>query len=73
LWLVMAQYLFKIGDHTPSAWEAKGVAIACYTLVTLCKIQTSSRLKFDLTTYQYWSFTPKPPIGYRTPSASSKF
>lgn len=35
----MAQYLFKIGDHTPSAWEQKGVAIACYTLVTLRKFQ----------------------------------
>ncbi|THW04454.1 amino acid transporter [Aureobasidium pullulans] len=45
--IVMAQYLFKIGDHTPSAWEQKGVAIACYTLVTLLLIfhtKTSYRI-----------------------------
>ncbi|KAG9680521.1 amino acid transporter, partial [Aureobasidium melanogenum] len=45
--IVMAQYLFKIGDHTPSAWEKKGVAIACYTLVTLLLIfhtKTSYRI-----------------------------
>ncbi|KAI5247310.1 amino acid transporter [Aureobasidium subglaciale] len=44
---LMAQYLFKIGDHTPSAWEQKGVAIACYTLVTLLLIfhtKTSYRI-----------------------------
>ncbi|THY32851.1 amino acid transporter [Aureobasidium pullulans] len=45
--IMMAQYLFKIGDHTPSAWEQKGVAIACYTLVTLLLIfhtKTSYRI-----------------------------
>ncbi|KAI4746120.1 amino acid transporter [Aureobasidium sp. EXF-12298] len=45
--IVMANYLFKIGDHTPTAWEQKGVAIACYTLVTLLLIfhtKTSYRI-----------------------------
>ncbi|KAF7189196.1 High-affinity methionine permease [Pseudocercospora fuligena] len=33
--VVMAQYLFAIGDHTPSNWEIKGLAIACYTIAVL--------------------------------------
>ena len=49
----MAQYLFKIGDHTPSAWEQKGVAIACYTLVTLCKIRNAIKPGLHLTKRQY--------------------
>ena len=31
----MAQYLFKLGGTTATAWQLKGVAIASYTLATL--------------------------------------
>lgn len=48
---VMAQYLFKIGDHTPTAWEQKGVAVACYTLVTLCKCFSMSHACEDANTF----------------------
>lgn len=34
--VVMAQYLYAIGDYTPSNWELKGLAIGCYTLAVLC-------------------------------------
>ncbi|GAB7356754.1 hypothetical protein MBLNU459_g7654t3 [Dothideomycetes sp. NU459] len=33
--IVLAQYLFKINGHSPTAWEQKGVAIAGYTVATL--------------------------------------
>ncbi|KAF7563159.1 hypothetical protein G7046_g957 [Stylonectria norvegica] len=33
--IVLADYLFGIGGHTPTAWELKGVAIATYTLAVL--------------------------------------
>lgn len=33
--IVLAEYLFKINGHTPSAWEEKGVAVAGYTVATL--------------------------------------
>jgi amino acid transporter len=34
--IVMAKYLFAIGDHAPTAWESKGLAVACYTLAVAC-------------------------------------
>lgn len=33
----MAQYLYAIGGYTPSAWELKGLAVACMTFVVLCE------------------------------------
>ena len=33
--IVLAQYLFRINDHSPSAWELKGVAVAGYTVAVL--------------------------------------
>ncbi|WPB00904.1 uncharacterized protein RHO25_005524 [Cercospora beticola] len=30
--VVMANYLFKIGDYEAKDWETKGLAVACYTL-----------------------------------------
>ncbi|KAL7941871.1 amino acid transporter [Trichoderma barbatum] len=32
---VLAQYLFKMTDHTPTDWQLKGVAIAGYTVALL--------------------------------------
>lgn len=33
--IVLAQYLFRINGHTPSAWELKGTAVAGYTVAVL--------------------------------------
>ncbi|CAF9912372.1 MAG: hypothetical protein ALECFALPRED_008100 [Alectoria fallacina] len=33
--IVLAEYLFAINGHTPSAWELKGVAVAGYTVAVL--------------------------------------
>jgi amino acid transporter len=33
--VVLAEYLFRISNHTPSNWQIKGVAIAGYTLAFL--------------------------------------
>lgn len=33
--IVLAQYLFAINGHSPTAWEQKGVAIAGYTVAFL--------------------------------------
>ncbi|KAL2437194.1 High-affinity methionine permease [Exophiala dermatitidis] len=33
--IVLAQYLFRINGHDPSAWQLKGVAIGAYTLAFL--------------------------------------
>ncbi|KAI9708247.1 MAG: hypothetical protein M1820_004201 [Bogoriella megaspora] len=33
--IVLAQYLFKLGGSTPSAWQQKGVAVAGYTVAVL--------------------------------------
>ncbi|KAJ5874904.1 Amino acid/polyamine transporter I [Penicillium soppii] len=33
--VVLAQYLFKLGHATPTAWELKGVAVASYTVAVL--------------------------------------
>ncbi|KAF2172738.1 hypothetical protein M409DRAFT_62451 [Zasmidium cellare ATCC 36951] len=33
--VVMANYLFAIGDYEASNWETKGLAIGCYTLAVL--------------------------------------
>ncbi|AEO64684.1 uncharacterized protein THITE_2042402 [Thermothielavioides terrestris NRRL 8126] len=33
--IVLAQYLFRIGEHTPTDWELKGVAIAGFTVAIL--------------------------------------
>ena len=34
---VLAEYLFRINGHTPSAWELKGTAVAGYTVAVLRK------------------------------------
>ncbi len=34
--IVLAEYLYEVGRHTPTAWEQKGLAVAMMTLVTLC-------------------------------------
>ena len=33
--IVLAQYLFRINGHSPTAWELKGVAVAGYTVAVL--------------------------------------
>ena len=33
--IVMARYLYRINGHSPTAWELKGVAVACYTVAVL--------------------------------------
>ncbi|KAL2145695.1 hypothetical protein VTI28DRAFT_6570 [Corynascus sepedonium] len=33
--IVMAQYLFQIGNQAPTDWQLKGTAIACYTVAFL--------------------------------------
>lgn len=33
---VMAEYLYATGGYKPSAWELKGLAVACMTVVILC-------------------------------------
>jgi amino acid transporter len=39
--VTFAEYLYQINGHSPTAWELKGVAIACYTVVTLlCAFNT---------------------------------
>lgn len=35
----MAQYLFRIGNYTPSAWELKGLAVGCITFIVLCRLR----------------------------------
>lgn len=34
-WSVMAQYLYATGGHTPTPWELKGLAVACFTFIVL--------------------------------------
>ncbi|KAF2436329.1 high affinity methionine permease [Tothia fuscella] len=34
--IVLAQYLFRLGGHTATPWQLKGVAIAAYTVAVLC-------------------------------------
>jgi amino acid transporter len=36
--IVLAQYLFRINGHSPTAWELKGVAVAGYTVAVLLVI-----------------------------------
>lgn len=36
--IVLAEYLFRMSNHVPSAWEVKGVAIAGYTIALLCVV-----------------------------------
>ncbi|RFU25893.1 hypothetical protein B7463_g10429, partial [Scytalidium lignicola] len=36
--IVMAQYLYATGGHTPTAWELKGLAVGCMTFVILLVI-----------------------------------
>lgn len=36
--IVMAEYLFATAGRSATDWELKGVAVACMTLVTLCKL-----------------------------------
>ncbi|KAK8199530.1 amino acid transporter-like protein [Phyllosticta capitalensis] len=36
--VVLAQYLFKMADREPTAWEQKGVAVASYTVAALFMI-----------------------------------
>jgi hypothetical protein len=33
----MAQYLYAAAGHTPTAWEKKGLAVACMTFIVLCE------------------------------------
>ncbi|USW53290.1 Putative amino acid/polyamine transporter I [Septoria linicola] len=33
--VVMANYLFAMGDYTAKPWETKGLAVACYTVAVL--------------------------------------
>ncbi|KAL3427217.1 high-affinity methionine permease [Phlyctema vagabunda] len=33
--IVLSSYLFRIGEHDPSEWESKGVAIAGYTVAVI--------------------------------------
>lgn len=35
IFTVMAQYLYATGGHTPSDWELKGLATACFTFIVL--------------------------------------
>ncbi|KAF2207527.1 hypothetical protein CERZMDRAFT_88381 [Cercospora zeae-maydis SCOH1-5] len=44
--VVMANYLFHIGDYDAKSWETKGLAISCYTLAFLTVL-------FH-TKYSYW-------------------
>ncbi|KAI1097552.1 amino acid transporter [Jackrogersella minutella] len=36
--IVLARYLYQIADSTPTDWQLKGVAIAGYTVATICVI-----------------------------------
>jgi amino acid transporter len=45
--IVMADYLFAIGDYEASNWQIKGVAIACYTAAFLLVV-------FN-TNFSYWA------------------
>ena len=71
---VLAQYLFRINGHVPTDWQLKGVAIAGYTVATLCKLYQYTRcpLAQCLTVRQSSSSTPSSRTGSRTPSALSK-
>lgn len=35
--IVAAEYLFALGDHTPTAWETKALAVGVITAVILCE------------------------------------
>lgn len=35
--LVLSQYIFKLANHTATAWQLKGVAIAGFTVIVLSK------------------------------------
>ncbi|TAQ85963.1 hypothetical protein B7494_g5719 [Chlorociboria aeruginascens] len=36
--IVMAEYLFATGEYTPTAWQQKGLAVACMTFIILLVI-----------------------------------
>ncbi|KAL7619803.1 hypothetical protein AAE478_010348 [Parahypoxylon ruwenzoriense] len=36
--IVLARYLYQIAGYTPTDWQLKGVAVAAYTLASLCVI-----------------------------------
>lgn len=38
---MLAEYLFRINGHAPSAWELKGTAVAAYTVAVLRKSSRS--------------------------------
>jgi len=47
-YIVMAEYLFATGDYSPTAWELKGLAVACMTLVMAseyCRFQALDQFK----------------------------
>lgn len=35
--IVLAEYLFKMSDHSPTDWQIKGVAVASYTVAVIGK------------------------------------
>jgi hypothetical protein len=41
----MAEYLYAIGGYTPTAWELKGLAVACITFIILRKCPLHLRLR----------------------------
>ncbi|OCL02522.1 hypothetical protein AOQ84DRAFT_271224, partial [Glonium stellatum] len=45
--IVLAQYLFRINGHAPTAWELKGVAVAGYTVAVLLLV-FSTRFSYHL-------------------------
>ncbi|KAK9770065.1 putative High-affinity methionine permease [Seiridium cardinale] len=46
--IVLANYLFRINGHSPTAWELKGVAIAGFTVATLL-VALHTKFSFRLT------------------------
>ncbi|KAK3949154.1 amino acid permease-domain-containing protein [Pseudoneurospora amorphoporcata] len=40
--IVLAQYLFRMNGHSPTAWELKGVTVAGYTVAASCTSRTPS-------------------------------
>ncbi|EXJ92072.1 hypothetical protein A1O3_00622 [Capronia epimyces CBS 606.96] len=45
--IVLAQYLYRINGHSPTAWELKGVAVAGYTVAYLM-VAFNTRISFHI-------------------------
>ena len=45
--VVIAQYLYDTGGHTPTAWQLKGLAVGCMTFIILCKPSLSNYYMSD--------------------------